>query len=63
MTDCAKYLNGYGRGARYDGSYLSDTKIGECGWQNNIDQWSQEMKDNTRRFIGKPVAIDSRDLK
>jgi glucan 1,3-beta-glucosidase len=29
-TDCAKYLNGRGIGARYDGSYTGYTKIGSC---------------------------------
>lgn len=51
MTDCAKYLNGYGRGARYDGTYLSDTKIGTCGPQNDIKTWSQAFKDDTRKYI------------
>jgi len=30
MTDCAKYLNGRGVGARYDGSYSGSTKVGSC---------------------------------
>ncbi|KAF8308765.1 exo-beta-1,3-glucanase [Clavulina sp. PMI_390] len=29
-TDCAKYLNGRGIGARYDGSYSGSTYIGSC---------------------------------
>lgn len=29
-TDCAKYLNGRGRGARYDGSYGGAQKAGVC---------------------------------
>lgn len=30
MTDCAKWLNGLGTGARYDGSYMGSTKVGTC---------------------------------
>lgn len=30
LTDCAKWLNGLGRGARYDATYQNDTPIGSC---------------------------------
>jgi len=30
MTDCARYLNGRGIGARYDGSYSGSPRIGSC---------------------------------
>ena len=31
MTDCAKYLNGRGVGARYDGTYAgSSRRVGSC---------------------------------
>ncbi|KAI0077473.1 exo-beta-1,3-glucanase [Panus rudis PR-1116 ss-1] len=30
MTDCAKYLNGRGVGARYDGSFPGSTRVGSC---------------------------------
>ena len=30
MTDCAKYLNGRGVGARYDGSFTGSTAVGSC---------------------------------
>ena len=29
-TDCAKYLNGRGAGARYDGSLGGSTFVGDC---------------------------------
>lgn len=29
-TDCAKYLNGRGIGARYDGSHSGSSKVGSC---------------------------------
>ncbi|KAI0059440.1 glycoside hydrolase family 5 protein [Artomyces pyxidatus] len=33
MTDCAKYLNGRGVGARYDGSYPGSSYVGSCNGQ------------------------------
>lgn len=51
MTDCAKYLNGLGVGARYDGTYPGSTKVGDCTWQNDISKWSQVYKDQTRKYI------------
>lgn len=56
MTDCAKYLNGFGIGARYDGTYAGSSKVGECGWQNNVAQWSQEYKDQTRAYIEQQMS-------
>lgn len=29
-TDCAKYLNGRGIGARYDGSFAGSSRVGSC---------------------------------
>jgi glucan 1,3-beta-glucosidase len=51
MTDCAKYLNGFGRGARYDGTYADSPRVGDCSWQNDVKKWSQEYKDQTRAYI------------
>ncbi|KAH7086382.1 exo-1,3-beta-glucanase [Paraphoma chrysanthemicola] len=58
MTDCAKYLNGYGRGARFDGTLANSgsTFIGNCGWQDDINQWPQSYKDDTRRYIEAQIA-------
>ncbi|KAF2471120.1 glycoside hydrolase [Lindgomyces ingoldianus] len=51
MTDCAKYLNGFGVGARYDGTYPGSSYVGTCGFQNDITQWPQTYKDDTRGYI------------
>ncbi|CCF55912.1 hypothetical protein KAFR_0A04770 [Kazachstania africana CBS 2517] len=55
LTDCTKWLNGVGIGARYDGSYVkgSDTSYyqGSCDNNEDITSWSDERKQNTRRFI------------
>lgn len=56
MTDCARYLNGYGRGARYDGTFPDSSKVGDCGWQNDVNQWSQSYKDDTRKYIEAQIA-------
>ncbi|KAF2139792.1 glycoside hydrolase family 5 protein [Aplosporella prunicola CBS 121167] len=51
MTDCAKWLNGYLRGARYDGTYLTTDYIGDCTQYNNISSWNQELRDATRAYV------------
>ncbi|KAG9873835.1 putative Exo-beta-1,3-glucanase, partial [Aureobasidium melanogenum] len=51
MTDCAAALNGYGIGARYDGTYPGSSYVGSCASINFIDQWSQTLKDDTRGYI------------
>ena len=60
MTDCAPAINGWGIGARYDGtystknpdgSYSSSSFVGSCGQINFIDQWSDYNKTTTKNFI------------
>lgn len=51
MTDCAAALNGYGKGARYDGTFPDSWFVGSCEGKNFIEQWSQQMKDDTRGYI------------
>ncbi len=52
MTDCTKWLNGVGRGARYDKTYSNNkTYIGSCEGINDISRWSDSKKNGTRRFI------------
>ena len=45
-TDCTKHLNGYGQGARFDGTYPGSQKVGDCTGDNGGDytQWSSEYK-------------------
>ncbi|EGN93093.1 glycoside hydrolase family 5 protein [Serpula lacrymans var. lacrymans S7.3] len=44
-TDCAKYLNGRGVGARYDGSYSGSTKVGSCsGMTGSASSFSSSYK-------------------
>lgn len=51
MTDCAAALNGYGIGARYDGTYPGSTYRGSCSEINFIETWSQGFKDEMRSYV------------
>jgi len=53
LTDCAKYLNGYGKGARYDGSLNGATAVGSCAGLStgSVAQFSDDLKSATRSFI------------
>lgn len=62
ITDCARYLNGFGIGARYDGTYYKSTNftsslisgtnpVGACLSYLPINQWSDNYKAEVRRFI------------
>jgi len=52
FTDCAKWLNGYGVGARFDNTYTTPTKyVGTCSNKNNYSKWSTTRKNNMRKFI------------
>lgn len=51
MTDCAPSLNGYGVGARYDGTYPGSSYVGSCAWESNIANWPSSYLNDTRGFI------------
>ncbi len=53
MTDCAKWLNGRGVGARYDGTYEGSYYIGSCdGYSTGtVAGLSSEAKQNIGSFI------------
>ena len=53
QTDCAKWLNGLGVGARYDGTYSGTTAIGSCDgkYTGTVDGLSSQDKDNIGRFV------------
>lgn len=54
MTDCAKYLNGRGVGARWDGSYgQGSTTHGSCNGytQGEVTALPNDVRSNIRRFI------------
>ncbi|KAF5368395.1 hypothetical protein D9758_002194 [Tetrapyrgos nigripes] len=50
-TDCAKYLNGRGIGARYDGTYPGSSFIGSCdGLTGSASTFSEDYKTFLRKF-------------
>lgn len=51
MTDCAPYLNGFGIGARYDGTYPGSSYVGSCSGKSNIADWDDYMKNDMRGYI------------
>ncbi|THU98603.1 glycoside hydrolase family 5 protein [Dendrothele bispora CBS 962.96] len=51
MTDCAKYLNGRGIGARYDGTYPDSPRVGSCtGQTGKADTFNEDFKDFLRQM-------------
>ncbi|KAF2720500.1 glycoside hydrolase family 5 protein [Polychaeton citri CBS 116435] len=57
MTDCAAALNGYGIGARYDGTYPNSSYVGSCDNINYIETWSQTFKDDMRGYIEAQLEV------
>lgn len=53
ITDCAKWLNGKNKGARYDGTFQNDQKIGSCAGKSSgsVANLSSDDKYNIGRFI------------
>lgn len=53
ITDCAKWLNGKGKGARYDGSFNDAPKVGSCDGKSTgtVAGLSSDDKNNVGRFI------------
>jgi len=51
MTDCAPALNGYGIGARYDGTFPGSTFVGSCSGKSNIATWDDTFKNDMRGYI------------
>jgi glucan 1,3-beta-glucosidase len=50
-TDCATYLNGFGIGARYDGTFPGSTFHGSCTRKNNVADWNDDARGDVRGFI------------
>lgn len=51
LTDCALWLNGVGRGARWSGDYDNSPNYGLCLMYINPTEWSQDHRANIRRYI------------
>jgi aryl-phospho-beta-D-glucosidase BglC (GH1 family) len=51
VTDCAKYLNGRGVGARYDGTFPGSTRVGSCtGLTGSASSFSSSFKTFLRQM-------------
>ncbi|KAL8922669.1 MAG: hypothetical protein Q9208_004982 [Pyrenodesmia sp. 3 TL-2023] len=53
QTDCAKWLNGLGRGARYDGTFPDSSYTGSCEgkYTGTVAGLSSDDKNNIRSYI------------
>lgn len=51
LTDCTKFINGVGLGARYDGTFSNSAPVGSCENHTDIDSWSDKFKEDTKAFI------------
>lgn len=51
LTDCAKWLNGVHRGARFEGKYDNAPYMGSCAPIQDIRTWPDQYKRDVRRYI------------
>jgi glucan 1,3-beta-glucosidase len=54
-TDCAQWLNGFGSGSRFDGTFPGTYKIGECSGEGDYKQFSPEYKKFLLEFAEKQM--------
>lgn len=60
-TDCAKYLNGRGVGARYDGSYPGSYYVGSCSDKTGDgSNFSDAYKNTLRRMFETQISVYER---
>ena len=52
VTDCGKWVNGVGLGARYDGTYVGGTfpRVGDCSTWTNWQNYDQNTKNAIKQF-------------
>jgi glucan 1,3-beta-glucosidase len=64
LTDCAKWLNGRGVGARWEGEWGSGSDqhfFGSCeGYTGNSSTFSQDYKDQMRKYFEVQIEIGER---
>lgn len=53
VLSCARWLNGLGLGARYDGTLAGNAQVGSCDgkYTGTVDALSSDDKSNLRHFI------------
>ncbi|ORY86389.1 glycoside hydrolase superfamily [Protomyces lactucae-debilis] len=52
QTDCAKYLNGFKKGSRYDGTFNNTKPMGDCKDKQSLKTMSDTAKQEVKEFIG-----------
>jgi len=50
-TDCTKWLNGIGRGARFDGTFGNQPRIGSCVNSTEVRSFTPEYRQFLKKFI------------
>ncbi|ORY86394.1 hypothetical protein BCR37DRAFT_385835 [Protomyces lactucae-debilis] len=50
-TDCAKHLNGFKVGSRYDGTFKNTTPMGSCDQKQSLKMMSDAAKEEVKEFI------------
>lgn len=51
LTDCATWLNGVGKGARYSGDLENCPYIDSCDKYTDYGKWPSEYRQNVRKYI------------
>ncbi|KAK6203105.1 glycoside hydrolase superfamily [Scheffersomyces amazonensis] len=51
LTDCTRYINGVGNGARYNGTFQTNFVTGSCANHTDFNKWSPELIENTKKFL------------
>lgn len=51
LTDCARWLNGVGRGARWSGDYDNSPYIGSCDPYTEVANWPSSYRTDVRKYI------------
>eukprot|EP01080_Neovahlkampfia_damariscottae_P006206 gene6206-10212_t len=54
-TDCTKWLNGYEKGSRYEGSLENTIPLGSCVFENDHNQWSVDYKNWMKIFFERQI--------
>ena len=64
LTDCAKWLNGRGVGARWEGKWGTDSDqqvFGTCkGYTGDSSTFSEEYKDQMRKYFEVQIEVGER---
>ena len=51
LTDCARWLYGVGRGARWSGNYDNSPYIGSCDPYTDVANWPSDYRTDVRKYI------------